>query len=111
MKGPDFPPRLGVEGPEASVIRGADKCQPAPGNDGAAQAGTAGVLLSFGKVVGYTQHRPPGDLAAIHVDRHEFSPRRFVARQVFLGIPEAHRPSERTRIGVTSSLVAHNAHR
>src|SRR6478672_11509009 len=107
---PEFLSRFCVEGPEASVVRSADKCQAAAGHDGATQTGTTGVLLSLGKVVGYAQDRTPGNLSTVYVDRHEFSPGRLVTWKVFLGIPEAHCSCERTRIAVASGLVAHDAH-
>ena len=110
MECPKFPTRSCVEGPEASVVSGSDQCQAAGGHDGTSQAGAAGALLPFGKVVGYTQDRSPGNLAAIHVNRYELSPRRFSTWKVLLGIPEPNGSGERTCVRVTPGFVGHDAH-
>src|SRR6185437_16744934 len=105
-----FLSRFCVKSAEPSIIGGSNKRQPAGGHDGTTKTRPASTLLSCGEVVGDTQDRAPCDLSGIHVKRHEFSPRRFSTRQMFLGIPEARSSREGTRVGITSVLVGNNAH-
>ena len=110
MMGPEFPARLCIESAKASVVRCADKCQPARGRNRTAEARPPRVLLPIRKIIGNAQNRPPGDLAGIHIDGYELSPGRFSARKVFLRIPEANRSGKLTGIGVAAGFIRNNAH-
>src|SRR6185437_735544 len=88
MVSPELLSGFRIEGPEAGIVSRSNECKAARCNNGAPKTRSTSVSLPFGKPVGYAKDRPPGDLARIHVDRHEFAPGRFGAWQVILGIPE-----------------------
>src|SRR5690606_23440638 len=73
---------IGVEGAEATVVRGPHEHQPPRGRGRAGAAGVADQALALGKFVDHAERNRPLDGAAVCVDGHQLAPRRLIARRL-----------------------------
>ena len=94
---------LRVERAEAAVVGRADEDQPAGGRDRAAVAGTAGLLLVRRQALGDPERHAPGELAGVHVDRGQLSPRRLLADIMFDALSLKRPPPGTPRYGPSGS--------
>src|ERR1017187_6946978 len=86
---------LGIDGTEAIVRRRADEHKTARRRNGAGTATAASILLGWRQSLGNANHRLPGDVARVCVDRVQAAPRRFLTGPVSYHLAR----SEERRVG------------
>src|SRR5262249_57224403 len=87
------------ESAEPEIIGAADERQSAGGQNDTAGTRAAGVLHTGRQHVRDPERLAIRDRARVHVDRHQFTPRRPTAEQLAVGIAEAAGVGPRARPG------------